>query len=101
MATFRTVDTRVWGDRKFLSLSDDGRMLWLFLLTTTFARSIPGVVVAGEAAIAEELGWTVERYRKGYAELLGKGLAVRKEGRLIWLCNALKYQKIAGPKAII
>ncbi len=100
MATWRPVDNRVWGDRKFLSLSEDGRVLWLFLLTTTFARSIPGVIVAGEAALSEELGWSVERYRKGFRELLEKGLSVSREGRLIWLKNALRYQRIAGPNSI-
>ncbi len=100
MATWRPVDNRVWSDRKFLSLSEDGRVLWLFLLTTTFAKSIPGVIVAGEAALAEELGWKVERYRKGFGELVEKRLAVSRDGRLIWLRNGLKYQRIAGPNSI-
>jgi hypothetical protein len=100
MATWRPVDNRVWSDRKFLSLSEDGRVLWLFLLTTTFARAIPGVIVAGEAAMAEELGWGVERFRKGFAELVEKRLSVSREGRLVWLRNALKYQRIAGPNSV-
>jgi hypothetical protein len=100
MATYRPVDIRIWTDRKFLSLSDDGRMLWLFLLTTTFTRNIPGVIVAGEAALAEELGWSTERFRKGFAELVKKRLSVVREGRLLWLVNALKYQPIAGPNSI-
>ena len=101
MAKYRPVDQRIWSDRKFLSLSDDGRMLWLFLLTTSFTKPIPGVIVASEVALADELGWTLKRYQIGYAELVAKGFAVAREGKLLWLKNGLKYQSVAGPKAII
>lgn len=101
MAKYRQVDTRLWSDRKFLALSDDGRMLWMFLLTAPQTLPIPGVIVGGQAALAEQLGWTVPRLQKGYGELLTKGLAIRFEGRLTWLPNALKYQKISGPNALI
>ncbi len=100
MATYRPVDIRVWDDRKFLALSDDGRMLWLYLLTSPFAKSIPGVIVAGEAALAEVLGWSPNRLGKGFGELVTNGLGFAREGRLIWLKNALKYQPIAGPNAL-
>lgn len=100
MSRYRTVDVRLWSDRRFLALTDDGRLLWLFLLTTPARLAVPGVIVGGEAMLAEQLGWEVERYRKGYQELLTKGLKVRSEGRVMWLANALKYQKIAGPKAM-
>lgn len=100
MAKWRQVDTRLWTDRKFMSASDDGRMVWLWLLTSPFTMPIPGVIVAGEMAIAESIGWSVERYRIGYRELLTKGFSVRFDGRLIWLSKALNYQKIAGPKHI-
>lgn len=100
MARYRPIDTRVWTDRKFMELGDDGRMLWLFLLSSPFMLPIPGVIVAGEMAMAEALGWTHKRYREGYRELHAKGLSVRHEGRLIWLSKAFEYQKIAGPKHI-
>jgi hypothetical protein len=101
MATFRQVDIRIWHDRKFLACNDDGRMLWLFLLTTTFARSIPGVIVAGNGAMSEELGWSPSRLGRGFLELTDKGLTYRREGRLTWLPNALKYQPVGGENAII
>lgn len=100
MSRYRTVDVRLWHDRRFLALSDDGKLLWLFFLTCPQRLAIPGVIVGGEFSLAEQLGWEVERYRKGYAELLAKGLRVRAEGRVVWLTNALKYQKVAGPKAM-
>lgn len=101
MAKYRPVDLRLWSDRKFLSLSDDGRMLWLYYLTSPATNSIPGVIVGGQAALSEQLGWSVARLQKGVGELLTKGLSVRFDGRVTWLPNALRYQKISGPNAVI
>jgi len=84
-----------------MTLNDDGKTLWLFFLSCPFGTPIPGVIVAGEMAIAECLGWDVKRYRMGYRELHTKGLSVLSEGRLIWLTKALRYQKVCGPKHII
>lgn len=100
MAKWRPVDVRVWSDRKFLSLSDRGKTLWLYLLTSPFMLPIPGVIVAGELASAEQLGWTAEGFREGFQELLDKGLGVTRSGRLIWLRKALEYQPIQGPNHI-
>lgn len=100
MARYRPVDTRLWNDRKFLSLSQDGRMLWLFLLTSPLTLAIPGVIVAGEAAIAEQLEWLPERFRERFLEIQKAGLSARREGSLIWLCNATRYQPPSNPNMI-
>lgn len=99
MSNWRPVDVRLWNDRRFLACGDRGRMLWLFLLTCP-SLPIPGVVVGGDAALAEQLGWTTEGLREGFHELAQNGLRVRREARILWLPNALKYQPCAGPNAI-
>ena len=100
MAKYRPVDQRVWSDRRFLALSDDGRLLWLFLLTCPSSTPIPGVILGGDAALAEQLGWAVERFREGFRDLLSNGFKVAREGRIVWLRNGLKYQPPAGPNAV-
>lgn len=100
MAKYRPIDLRLWSDRKFLALGDDARLLWMFLLTTPATLPIPGVIVAGEAALAEQLGWTVERFTERFRELAQSGLAVRREGRVWWLQNALRYQQPANPNTV-
>lgn len=102
MAKYRPIDVRLWNDQKFLSLSDDGRMLWLFLLTTTSTLPIPGVVVGGPAALSEQLGWPVERFREGFAELLSRGLSVRADfdARLVWLTKAIKRWPPQNPNMV-
>lgn len=100
MAKWRPVDVRVWSDRKFLELTEHGRMLWLYLLTSPFMLPIPGVLVSGEMAIAEQLGWSAKGLGEGYGELQSKGLSVVRAGRLVWLRNALEYQPVQGPHHI-
>lgn len=89
---YRPVHTKLWADSKFLSLSDDGRMVWMMLLTAPSSSPIPGVIVGGEAALAEMMGWDVERYRQGFREPLANGFAMASDTRLVWLKNALKHQ---------
>lgn len=99
MAKWRPIDVRLWNDRKFLALSDEGKLLWLYLLTCPETLSIPGVIVAGEAAIAERLEWLPQRFRERFAEV-ERCLLVHREGRLIWLPNALRYQPPSNPNAV-
>ena len=100
MAKYRPVDQRVWSDRRFLALSDDGRLLWLFLLTCPSSTPIPGLILGGDAALAEQLGWTAERFRKGFQEVFREGFKVARESRIVWLKNGLKYQPAGGPNAM-
>jgi len=100
MARYRPVDTRLWSDRKFLACNDDGRLLWLFLLTCASSLSIPGVIVAGEASMAEDLGWTSKRLREGFGDISRKGLRMAREGRTTWLQNALRYERPSSPNVV-
>lgn len=100
MARYRPVDVRVWSDRKFSSLSDQGRLLWLFLLTAPATTAIPGVVIGGEAALAEQMNWSAERLRERFRELADRQLQVRVEGRVVWLPNALRYQPPCNPNMV-
>jgi hypothetical protein len=63
--------------------------------------NIPGVIVAGEAQIAECLGWSMKGFREGFAELYREGLAKASwSDRLIWIVNALKYNEPDNPNVV-
>ena len=101
MARYRKIDTRMWGDSKFRNLSSppaSGKYLWIFLLTGPHTTNLPGLFRAGEMALAEELGWSLEGFRKGFAELFREGL-VRADwnARVIWVPNAIKYNPPENP----
>lgn len=93
---YRPVSMRLWDDACFLACSDRGKLLWLHLLTC-HATPISGVIMAGEAAMAEQLGWTVEGLREGWGEVLGQGLEARREGRLVWLPKSFNHQPPSSP----
>jgi hypothetical protein len=99
MARYRPVDVRLWDDRKFLACSDGARLLWVFLLTCP-SLPIPGIVVGGDAALAELIGWSPELFRERLGELFQAGLQVAREGRILWLKNALKYQPPMNPNMV-
>ncbi len=89
---YRPVHTKLWADAKFNSLSDDGRMVWLMLLTAPSPSPIPGVIIGGEAMLAELMGWSIERFRQGFREPLANGFAMASDTRLVWLKNAIRHQ---------
>lgn len=105
MARYRKIDVRLWGDKRFLALTPSppcGQTLWLYLLTNPNTNSIPGLFRSGEAAMAEELGWPLEAFRKAFGEVIAQGLAKADwKARVIWLPNAPKYNKPESLNVVI
>lgn len=91
MSRYRRVKTSVYSDAKFRRLSrpePNGQTLWMYLLTAPESILIPGVVLAGRAALAESLGWEQEGFDKAFAEVSAEELAVADwDARLVWLPN--------------
>lgn len=94
---YRTIDIRLLGDEKFRRLTPlqpSGQALFIYLLITPHSSSIPGLFRAGEAAMAEELRWDIESFRKCMAEIINLGIVhVDFDARVIHIPNALKYNK--------
>ena len=104
MARYRKIDVRVWDDAKFRSLSPIqpcGQGLWFFLLTNRNTTSVPGCYYAGEAALAEMLGWSLEGFRKAFRELQKNGLAKADwSARVVWIPNVAKYNPPENPNVV-
>jgi len=104
MARYRKIDTRMWGDGKFRALSSpppSGKYLWIFLLTGPHTTNLPGLFRTGEMALAEELGWSLEGFRKGFAELFREGLVKADwNARVVWVPNAIKYNPPDNPNVV-
>jgi hypothetical protein len=90
------VSITIWDDLRFQSLTDDAKLLWLFFLTSS-PCPIPGVMIASELVVAEQIGWRPERVRYAFAELVSKGINVAWEGRVLWCRNGFRHQPVAGP----
>ena len=97
---YRKVDPRIWNDKKFRNLSDQGKLAFFFLLTHPHMTSI-GAMRGTIAGLAEELGWDTEAFREAFREALSKGMAKHDpKACFIALPNFLKYNRPESPNVV-
>lgn len=100
MARYRKVDSRIWNDQKFTSLSDDGQLVFLFLLTHPHQTAL-GAMRATVPGLAAEKGWLTERLSEAFQEALSKGMVRHDEkASCVWLPNFLKYNRPESPNVV-
>lgn len=100
MARYRKIETRIWNDHKFNNLSDDGKLVFFFLLTHPHQTAI-GAMRATIPGLASELGWKIERFQKALAEgYLKSMLRYDEKASFIWLPNFLKYNQPESPNVV-
>lgn len=96
---YRKVSVRIWNDKRFMSLSDDGQLLFLFMLTHPAMTSV-GAMRHTLAGLAAEKRWSSERMKKAFKEL--PECMVRYDGQscCIWLPNFLRHNPPANPNVV-
>jgi len=100
MARYRKVSILIWNDEKFRKLSDDSKLLFIFLLTHPHMTSIGGMR-ATQAGIGSELGWDARRTSKAFAEPLAKGMAwIDESASCLILPNFIKHNPPENPNVI-
>lgn len=101
---FRKVYQRMYADDKFLRLSPPrpcGQSLWVYLLTGPPTSIVPGLLVTGEAALAESIGWPIAGFRKAFAELADQQmLKFDWAKRVIWIPNGIIYNPPQSPNVV-
>lgn len=104
MARYAKVDVRVWDDEKVREMSPIppcGQGLWIHLLVSRHRSSIPGLLCVGEAALAEEFGWSLKAFREAFAEASSKGLVKADwKARVVWIPNAYKFNGPESPNVV-
>ena len=85
MSRYAKIETFIWHDDKFQRLTDDARMLFLYLLTSPHGNMC-GMFYLPELYAASDLQWAPERYRRGIEALL-KASRIAVDGNVIWLKN--------------
>lgn len=78
MAHWRKIDTRIWNDEKFRSLTDQGKLLFLYVLTNQNMTPL-GAMKATLDGLAAELGWEGGATRGAINSLIEKGMLVVDE----------------------
>lgn len=99
MSRYAKIETFIWHDDKFRELTDDARMLFLYLLTSPHGNMC-GLFYLPELYAASDLQWTPERYRRGI-EALSKASRIAADGNVIWLKNHVKHNTPRGKNQII
>jgi len=101
---YRKISPRIWGDERFRALSaprPNAQTLWIYLLTGPHTTLIPGLFSAGEAGLAEALGWPLKSFRGAFQELHCQGMAQADwQGRVVYLPKALKYNPPESPSVV-
>ena len=100
MARYRKIDPRIWNDAKFSQLSNDAKLLFIYLLTSPQTQMIGAVPMRAET-VAAELGFDMKRYGIRYKELYDMGIVEYDERGLFWVKNFLKYNSPDNPKVVI
>jgi hypothetical protein len=97
MRDYGKVHTTFWSSQTIASLSDDGRLLALYLMTSPHT-TIAGVFRLPDGYVAEDLRWPAERVAKGFAELFENGFANRCETtKWVWIIKHLVWNPPENP----
>lgn len=100
MGRYRKIDTRIWNDSKFTALSNEGKLVFLFLLTHPHMTSL-GAMRGTMAGLASELGWGVKAFREAFQEGFRKGLVEHdEEACFIGIPKFLKYNGPESPNVV-
>lgn len=97
MREYGKVFCSFWSSATIAELSDDGKMLALYLMTCSHS-TIAGVFRLPGGYVAEDLRWGLERVAQGFAELFAKGFANRCETtKWVWVVKHLEWNKPENP----
>jgi hypothetical protein len=91
MGRYRKVDSKIWNDDKFRSLTDDGKLVFLFILTHPHMTGL-GAMRATIPGLAAELKWSTKAFQEAFGEALRKGIIEYDEDAcFVGLPNFIKY----------
>lgn len=103
-ARYSIVERRMWNDGWFRGLTQIppcGAGLWIYLLTTPELGPLPGLIVEGEAAMAEHLGWPLEAFRNAFREASSKGtVEANWKARVLVIWNAVDRHRPTSPNVV-
>jgi len=97
MRDYGKVHSSFWSSPTIAGLSEDARMLALYLITSPHS-TIAGVFRLPDGYVCEDVQWSQERVAKGFAELLAKGFANRcATTKWVWVCKHFEWNQPENP----
>lgn len=100
MARYRKIDPRIWNDEKFRTMSDDGKLVFLFLLTHPHMTSL-GAMRGTFPGLAAELRWSSRRFISAAQESISQHIVDSNEAATwIGIPNFIRYNEPEGPNSV-
>ncbi len=97
MRDYGKVHTSFWSSDNIRNLSEDGRMLALYLLTCPHG-TIAGVFRLPDGYICDDMQWTAKRVQVTLTELFTNGFATRCEvTKWVWVTKYLEWNPLENP----
>ena len=97
MRDYGKIFSTFWSSPTTSTLSDDGKMLALYLMTCGHS-TIAGVFRLPDGYVAEDLHWSQARVAKGFAELAANGFASRCDlTKWVWIYKHFKWNQPENP----
>lgn len=97
MRDYGKVHTSFWISDGMRRVSDDARLLALYLLTGQHTNMI-GCFRLPDGYVSEDLSWTPERVSKGFDELSKNGFATRDSAsKWVLICNFMSWNPVENP----
>ncbi|WP_407084629.1 hypothetical protein [Pluralibacter gergoviae] len=97
MRDYGKVHTSFWISDGMRRVSDDARLLALYLLTGQHTNMI-GCFRLPDGYVSEDLSWSTERVSKGFAELSDNGFATRdSSSKWVLIRNFMTWNPIENP----
>lgn len=98
MRDYGKVSTSIWNSRKFGKISDDARLLYLYLHTCPHVNSV-GCFVLKDGYATADLGWSVDRYLEAMDSLSKAYLVgMDRAENLVRIVNFLRFDPFTNPK---
>ena len=98
---YTRIATKFWQDEKARRLSDDAKLLYLYVLTSPHSN-MAGYYVLPKPYVAYDLQWLPERLDKAFAELLHQGVIKYCEmSDVVLIPNFFKYNPIQNKNQAI
>jgi len=99
MREYGLVRSAFWGDASTGSLSDDGKLLALYLLTSAHTSPL-GCFRLPDGYLVADLGWTLERIADAFDELTARRFCLRcPRTRYVLIPEFLLWNPIPNPNA--
>jgi hypothetical protein len=97
MRDYGKVHTSFWSSANIRALTDDGRLLATYLMTSPHS-TIAGVFRLPDGYVCEDMNWTPERVQQAFSELLANGFANRcGTTKWVWVIKHLDWNPPENP----